>query len=678
MSAVHITLRAIDMASSPLKKVRGNLKSLTITAGALAAAFAGINVGQSFIEANSQLEQMKIRLQALLGSATAADQAFDWVKDFQKEAPVATIKDMTESFVQLLNAGIDPTEKGMKALIGAQAKYGLSAADVKGVTLALRQTNALSNAQRQELNQLAQRIPKVEQKIREELNLTSEEFRKQMQSREISSKRVSDAIVNILSDGADESIEVYSTTWEAGIARIKSAWFELMTGIGSAGVFDDLKDGLVSVTDFFTKNLEQVKTAAVGIWELFKANMKTVFPTDGIGGLGAGFSAAVEMLGVFMANVFDVGRMLAVLFNGIGAGIKKIINEALDLRARLESGFLTELGVKEEINKTIIAISDLDDRMAALRESGKDAEPSSMLGLVKGASMKEIKKEADELRASLKKLDELVSSKDNRFEIEFDFEDQMKGLVDGANTSKDALDELRRTMKNMGANMELDELFGEGNFRKAGKKIQEELRKGIDDNVNTSNGGDDSKANSASKTFAEGWNKALTEINAEFKSAYGDMAKVAETFTQGIVRGFDSAFETFFDNVFEGTLKVQDLVNDLLNTIQRQMSQMLAQNASNALLNFVGDMAKSYFTGPTVTPNTGGKGIPFIDSPVGPANVSSKANNSVQIINQTGVQMQVTQARSKADNSQTMMTVMLDQIQRNKGGSRDSLRGIMG
>ena len=57
---------------------------------------------------------------------------------------------------------------------------------------------------------------------------------------------------------------------------------------------------------------------------------------------------------------------------------------------------------------------------------------------------------------------------------------------------------------------------------------------------------------------------------------------------------------------------------------------------------------------------------------------SKGSQSSVQIINQSGIPMQATTARVKGNQGDEIMTVVMDAVGRNKGGSRDALRGLLG
>jgi hypothetical protein len=105
----------------------------------------------------------------------------------------------------------------------------------------------------------------------------------------------------------------------------------------------------------------------------------------------------------------------------------------------------------------------------------------------------------------------------------------------------------------------------------------------------------------------------------------------------------------------------------------------LAHRMAMGILESVGGMFASTATSGTQMSGTATAGYPNA-SQVGPtqANGMFKSSpQSIQIINNSGEKLEVTQARSKSTGQDQVVSIVIDSIMRNKNGSRDMLRGAL-
>lgn len=680
MSSVAITIRAIDLASSPLKNIGGSLKGLRSTMLGLGAAFASMNLGSGFIEANSQLEQMKIRLKSILGTSEMADKSFDWIKKFQKENPVLELKDMTKGFIELLNAGVNPTKDGMDALVGATAKYGLAPAQMKLVMKAWRQMGALSNAQRQELNQLAEQVPMVEQKIRAELGLTGEEFRRQMKNREISSKQVSDAMITIFKEGGAEAVKDFASSWQGGISKLKTAWFELMTELGAAGAFDAAKRGIDLLTGAVSnvrlwahKANEEIKYTvtlmnhlAVGVGQSFKTVFDAVFGGEGGGGVFKkmahffiDLNAGVQVVAIGFAEMIRlVKSAFTELANFLMTKFQKVA-DALGMESPLKKA-------RKELEETKDLLKMLEEQQAMNGQAGIDSP-----------EMKEWRKEIVEIEEKVRLLTSGI------YEIDMGKLVKLENYENKIFEIQKRWEEMKKETE--GLTIDIPDVIKPP--KRSSEGAPEEWQKKIDEVVNS--GKEDVKKPATS--FTDGWREALTEIEAKFKKSYGSMAAIGKRMAEDVSSAMTNAFEDFFNKVAEGTAKVKDLVQSMLKAIQQMMTRMLAEQASMAVMKLVMSMMGG--GGTTAAANSGSNGGMQATSSMNQSGVtysdivgvSSKASagggmrgkSSVQIINNSGQDLEVTQAESQDSIGDSIMSIVVDRVQRNKGGSRDALKGML-
>ena len=140
-----------------------------------------------------------------------------------------------------------------------------------------------------------------------------------------------------------------------------------------------------------------------------------------------------------------------------------------------------------------------------------------------------------------------------------------------------------------------------------------------------------------------------------------------------LAQSMSSAFNEFFIDAIEGRIKqFKDYLLDFLKSIAKAMSKMLSDILAQKLLfSFIGPLGGSPGGGQPMTPSGGNV---LLNNK---ALTGARGKSSVEIINQSGVPMQAEVASQTTDIGGTVMTIVMDGISRNKGGSRDALKGIL-
>lgn len=158
-----------NMAGSASKQVGGfftesarmAIKNVTIY-GSMYAAIQGVRVGISsmfddMVGFNAELEQAEIGFTTLLGSAAAAQDQMQWIKDFAKESPFR-YDNLVGYAQQLIALGFD-AEQSRKVLIAAgdaAAALGRGDESIGRINLALGQMWTKGKVQSQEMLQLTE------------------------------------------------------------------------------------------------------------------------------------------------------------------------------------------------------------------------------------------------------------------------------------------------------------------------------------------------------------------------------------------------------------------------------------------------------------------------------------------------------------------------------------------
>jgi len=689
MSAVKITIRAVDFATKPLQKVSKGIKSLMSGVSGLAVAFGGFKLADSFIESNSQLEQMHIKMKAVLGDAKAADQAFAWIEDFQRKNPVSTIQQMTNSFNDLINAGIDPTSGAMESLIAAQTKYGLTAHDISGVTRAFRQMTALPHAQKQEINQLAERIPQLVKKMALEMGKTPKQVLVEMKKVQLSSEDAITAMLKFMRRGGKETMKEYAGTWAAGVNQMKTQWFKLMTEIGDAGAFEFAKNAFGKITSSVSGMVKLIKANKPQIDAIF-TSMRT--HVDNIS------NDIKEFAKLLYGADTGILQVVGIVINEMMSSIRIAINSVLLLLTKARS-MMNEFKKAKQGNKYRGKDGELNPfGKASLAEL--DKEEALSLGPIRTQIKDSIdaiesirrtplahhlfsKKSKDEtLKAAKEYYKDLLA---REAELLKAIDAERAKILDKAPEKESFVDKYKKMMdKVLDSRRMIFSKLSKGFTAKSGKPPEEEAAEGFE---HLKKSIEDVNARIETPPELTGYMKAVDEIKTKWEKTYGDMDKISMKFATTLNQSLTATFDTFFDDLLNN--KIPDLkaafhglANDIIKSMLRIQSQKLAMGITES----IGKLAGSMFGGPEVFRGAdisgfmnplGGGGPVGQGTVLSPVGTGSVLRNKVEIINNTGESMVASKATVRRDNGETIMSIVMDSINRNKGGSRDMLRGAL-
>jgi len=691
MSAtLKITLAARDQMSKVLGRASKSSNLLTrsfskmaVIGGTVAGAFGGMKLAESFLEANSSLEQMKLRLEALTGSAKTAEDSFDFIKKFQEKFPVRDIQTITESYIDLVAAGINPTTGALQQLTAGAVKFGLTAADIKGVTRAFKQMTALTNAQKQELNQLVERIPGLTKIVSEEMGKTQEELLNGMRRMEIDSKELSAAVLRSIGKDSEEILRRFGNTWQAKTAQIKTAWFNLMTEVGKTGAFDAVKNAVQLMADFIGQNINSVVSA----WSQAEAILGTIF--DG--------------LSVSLANAFGDAKVLKsleaimdALNNGIawakliGINLEYGLKKAWNVMAKYLNGFesfrkkLYSLGIGSEFVDPEDAkrVAFLNKEIAGLQESVNSfyrvTDISDAGSSPFGSGIAKITRT---LRDDIPRAEEAVGHLKNRIkELKKELSTKTNGER-GLNLFDDPEEEYKKSTESLYKKQEdlqkKLEALREDHTKKAAD-AREAINREIVLNELKLAETIDSTHKASSKTFVGGWAKGVKEVGEKFKGLWTSVEEQGKFMAETVTRSMERSFSRFFDDLIDGKIvKLKDAILGFLKDIAKALSQALSNRLATQI---IGGLATAFTPsgqqsggGAATTNGLGGQPLAGFSGPQQKA-TRNKGGMKVEIINQSGEQVEAKSAQMSTDYGAQIMSIVIDSVRTNKGGSRTALK----
>lgn len=236
--AVEATQR-LDGASN---SAAASIAQATHKAAAWTAALLGINsatdVARQLVETGSQFENLRVRLDNLLGSTQKADAAFNMIKKLAATTPFE-VTALTESFVKLTAFGMQPTEAQMRSLSDVAANLGGGTETLSRVTLALGQAWTKSKLQGQEIMQLAEAGVPVWDALATATGRSVPELQKMSEAGQLGRDVIAKLIDELgrMNAGASDKL---MATYAGAVSNAKDALAEFFDLVSRSGVLDYL------------------------------------------------------------------------------------------------------------------------------------------------------------------------------------------------------------------------------------------------------------------------------------------------------------------------------------------------------------------------------------------------------------------------------------------------------
>ena len=330
---IQIEITALDKASSALKKIDRNLaplkkkvsgvekefnkvdKSIQKSSGSF-SKFKGLLAGaitiggltaftKSVVEASSRAEDLKTTLETVTGSAKAGDEAFKFINDFATRTPF-DIETLTETFIKLKAAGIEPTEQLLTQFGDMAAVTTDRIGSLNAITDLFARTTA-GGLGLEDLNRLADRGVPVFDIFQEKLGLTRLEVSEFGKTAEGAAK-LKDALLEGLDEKFGGGMEKASQNLSVSLSNLGIAANNALIAVGEGGLSDAINNAAKRMSDFIVNN----EDLAMALGE--KLGQAVTFVVDGIASLSSGMEKAqpvFELLGTIFTDIVAPALSLA-------------------------------------------------------------------------------------------------------------------------------------------------------------------------------------------------------------------------------------------------------------------------------------------------------------------------------------------------------------------------------
>jgi len=322
--AQNIEIRLVDRVSAGLGKIQGKLKSLNSgllginrVAGLATAALAGIGGGnliRSIVTTTARFQDLRTALSSVTGSAQSGAQAFDFVSKFSTKTQFG-IEELTETFIKLKAAGIEPTEQLLTTFTDTAAITTDQLGSLQAITDLFSRTVS-GGLGLEELNRLADRGVPVFKILEEQLGITRLEVSEFGKTTEGAAK-IRDALQKGLDELAGGATAARVNNLSTQISNLKIAFGNAQDAVGRQGFALALGEVVTKITDTITNNEELVKSIGLNLTKAFLGAIE----------IGKFLVLNIELIG--KAFLLLIGIKVALFFGNIAIAIARLLIPAL-------------------------------------------------------------------------------------------------------------------------------------------------------------------------------------------------------------------------------------------------------------------------------------------------------------------------------------------------------------
>lgn len=257
--------RSLDSTATSIKKVEEHqfslgrkFRDLVMTMGALRFVAMDINdiflrLPMAILKTAGELERMQFLMKGLSKELTEAGKAAEGLRDFKfvtdmaKNAPFE-IGALSDSFVKLKVAGIDPTNGSMKALVDSVARFGGNGESMKRASIAIQQMAGKGVVSMEELRQqLGEAVPTAMQAMADGMGVSMQELAKIVQTGTLAAgPALRKMLVQMQIDNAGAAAKMMNN-WTGMTSQLKTEWDLTAKAIADAGFADESKKAITEL-----------------------------------------------------------------------------------------------------------------------------------------------------------------------------------------------------------------------------------------------------------------------------------------------------------------------------------------------------------------------------------------------------------------------------------------------
>jgi tape measure domain-containing protein len=277
-----------------------------------------------------------------------ATKGFDYVIRMAQNAPFE-IRALTDSFVKLKAAGVDPMGGSMQGLVDSVAKFGGTSETLHRASIAIQQMAGKGVISMEELRQqLGEAIPNAMQLMARASGVSVGELVKQISKGKVTSQEALTNLFIVMRLENQGAAAEMMKTWTGLTAQIKTQFELLGKQIGDAGFFEEVKKQASTLLEFlksdagrqFAAGMGSALTTAVrNVADMvgWLVRMKDVLLTVGAGFAGLVAWSKLSAM-VMQSGAMDVVRAERAKWAAIAAEQQKATAAAIGMQVKEKEG----------------------------------------------------------------------------------------------------------------------------------------------------------------------------------------------------------------------------------------------------------------------------------------------------------------------------------------------------
>jgi tape measure domain-containing protein len=324
---------SVPVGAGFLSGMRGEVVGAVAALVSLSAAlYSASNV---VLDTAGQFETLKVQLVAVEKSATVGTHAFAAMKQLALDSPFG-VKDLTGSYIQLRNFGLDPMAGSLQAIVDQSAKLGGGQEKLTGIGLALGQAWSKQKLQGDDILQMINAGVPVWDLLGKALNKTTADLQKMSEAGQLGRNEIQKLIQAMEADAKGAAAGQVST-WQGALSQLSDIWEQFKAQLADAGLMDVAKEQVAKLT-------EMIRTAMTdGTAEKLGHRMAEI-----IGAMGS----VVESTIGFIREHADAIKLLAGSYAGLTI-LRSVVGWITTVGASLNALRMTMAGLS-----TVGAVTD--------------------------------------------------------------------------------------------------------------------------------------------------------------------------------------------------------------------------------------------------------------------------------------------------------------------------------
>lgn len=569
-------LRVFKRFESSIKRATDRVFNLRNAIIGLATAYGLTQVARGAIEVSERFDQLEATLTTITGTSQEAQKAFEWITEFTATTPYQ-LEQVTNAYIMLRNAGIDPTTGSLKAIGDAVAALGGGQEKFNRVLIAFAQIAAKGRVQAEELLQLMEAGIPVQKILQEELGLTNEQIA-EIGKLGIDAQVVLEALFHGMQRRYGGAMAELMQRFTGIISNLRDQWDLWLRDIMNAGPWQTLTALLKMALDHINRLKEEGK---LDEWaEKIGKRVEDTFWNMAIGTAAAIDALKEPILAVWgivedmwegfkklPSWIREIGIVAAIVGGKKGAAVIASLSWLVETLGRSVKGF--EYAWKGWISWKDYITANKEELEKLIQEADRAHKTTGELGdisLDTSSKMGNLEQKVRQIRKEVEKYIETLKDEQKqkrkptetptaKIPVEFVFdEEKLQKLY------QDTIDQINETI-----------LQGQELQAYRAEKWYEQMMENIDTLLE------------AGQITGEEWSRLFDRIEEGYQKLLeksGESFDYMQEFAIQAARNMQTAMSDFFFDVMTGKFEsFKEYIQGLANTISRIISEILAKLA---------------------------------------------------------------------------------------------------